>query len=297
MRGHAGGGDVDVGAAAVLVREHHPDVVDALDDAVLLVPDPAEEVVGVRDRDVALARHHRLDLVAVAALRRAGEVGEQPLGPGLRRLLAVVGDDRGHQRQVVDVRRGADADLALVGRIGQRLVGLRRARHPVLGVEDHPRALRQAVPVAVRVPKVLGDALGQHLRMHRLQQVLAIGEPDAAGVDGQEDVGRAVGALGLHPGDQLLRRALDAVDRDAGRLGEVAVERLVGVVVPGRVDVHLVGRGRQRGRGEGARQGEPKRMHVFPRIADRIRWVLSPPPPAGSTAIPTVCLRNQKSRS
>ena len=58
MRGDAGGGDVDVGAAVVLVREDDPDVVGALDDALVLVPEPAEEVVGVRDRDVALAGHH-----------------------------------------------------------------------------------------------------------------------------------------------------------------------------------------------------------------------------------------------
>ena len=67
---------------------------------------------------------------------------------------------------------------------------------------------------------------------------------DAAGVDGEEDVGRAVGALGLHAGDHLFRRALDPVDGDPGHLGEVAVEVLV-VVVPRRVDVDLVGEGRK----------------------------------------------------
>ena len=76
----------------------------------------AREVVGVRHRDVAGARNEALELVGVAALRRAGEVRLHALGPALGAVLAVVLDDRAHQRQVVDVGRRADADLALVFR-------------------------------------------------------------------------------------------------------------------------------------------------------------------------------------
>ena len=196
---------------------------------------------------------------------RAGEVGEQPRAPGLGRLGAVVGDHRGHHREVVGARGRAGTDHALVGRVGERLVGLRRVRHPVLGVEDHPGALRHAVPVAVGVTQVLGDPLVQHLGMHRAEQTVLVGQPDSPGVHRQEDVGGAVRAFGLHPGDQLLGGALDAVHLDTGLGGEVAVEMLVGVVVPRGVDVDLVGEGRGGGeRGDERGQRNTGGFHADP---------------------------------
>ena len=41
----------------------------------------------------------------------------------------------------------------------------------------------------------------------------------------------------LQPLDQRIGLGIDAVDLDAGQLGEVAVERLVGVVVARRIEV------------------------------------------------------------
>jgi hypothetical protein len=59
----------------------------------------------------------------------------------------------------------------------------------------------------------------------------------ACRVDGQENVGRAVGAFVLDAFQQLVFLALDAVDLDAGLLGEVVVERFVGLVMAGGVEV------------------------------------------------------------
>ena len=65
--------------------------------------------------------------------------------------------------------------------------------------------------------------------------------PQPRGVDDQQHVGRARRAFAPEPLEQLLVAGLDAVDLDAGRLGEVGVQRLVGLVVARRVQVeHLV---------------------------------------------------------
>ena len=62
----------------------------------------------------------------------------------------------------------------------------------------------------------------------------------AAGVDRQEHVGGAVGALGLHPRDQLVGVAFDPVHGDTGGFGEAGVELLVVVVMTRGIDVDLL---------------------------------------------------------
>jgi hypothetical protein len=76
-------------------------------------------------------------------------------------------------------------------------------------------------------------------RLDRLQQALLARQLDSPGVDRDEDVGRALVALGLHALDQRVGIGLDAVDLDPGRLGEVRVELLVGVVVARGVKVQF----------------------------------------------------------
>ena len=77
----------------------------------------------------------------------------------------------------------------------------------------------------------------EHARRHRLQQSHLARPLDAAGVGRDEDVARALVALGLEPLDQRIGLGVDAVDLDAAQVGEVAVQRLVGVVVPRRIEV------------------------------------------------------------
>ena len=66
-----------------------------------------------------------------------------------------------------------------------------------------------------------------------------LGAPQAARVDGEQEVGRAVRAFRLDPLDQGIALAFDAVDLDPGFLGEVRIERFVGLIVPGGVEVQL----------------------------------------------------------
>jgi hypothetical protein len=125
--------------AAVLVRK---DDADLLGDRPVLSAvglDQPDQIVVVDDRDVALAGRHRLDLIGVAALRRARQVVDQAFRPRLGVLEAVCLDHRRDQRLIVDVGRRADADPAQPLRFGEILVGRDLARiDPILGVDDAP---------------------------------------------------------------------------------------------------------------------------------------------------------------
>jgi hypothetical protein len=91
----------------------------------------AGEVVGVGDGHAAFAGSNGLDLVGVAALGRAREVGDDAAGPVLRPSPRPDrGNDRAIKRQVVRVGARARADLALELRIGQVFVGSATSSRP-----------------------------------------------------------------------------------------------------------------------------------------------------------------------
>src|SRR5574343_609568 len=124
VAGHGTAGDVDVGTATGLVREHHADLFHRLAVLGLGRAHHAGDVVAVGQRDLAFAGGHGLDLVGVAALGRAGHVVHQALEPGFGGLRADVLEHRAEQAQVVGVGTGAGAEAALVLRVGQFLVGV-----------------------------------------------------------------------------------------------------------------------------------------------------------------------------
>jgi hypothetical protein len=80
-------------------------------------------------------------------------------------------------------------------------------------------------------------SLGENRRCHRLQEAHLAGPFDAAGVGGDQHVAGALVALGLEALDERIGLGIDAVDLDAGQIGEVAVQRLVGVVVARRIEI------------------------------------------------------------
>ena len=57
------------------------------------------------------------------------------------------------------------------------------------------------------------------------------------GVDGQENIGRAVAALVFDALQQFVFLALDAINLDAGLLGKVGVERFVCLVMSCRIKI------------------------------------------------------------
>ena len=162
----------------------------------------------------------------------------RPLQPFLGLGLAVMGDEGGEQRVVVDVLAGADADLALPLRVGELLVGDRVLLHALLRGVDHARAHRDAVPVAFRIAVLRRHHLVEHVRLDRLRDAGLHRVLEPADVDGEQHVGRAVGALGL---DALLEAGAcrDDVDLDAGVLGEGIEQRLDQLALAIGVDVDL----------------------------------------------------------
>src|SRR5690606_20925125 len=109
-----------------------------------------DEIIGVGERDAAFAARHRPDLVGVTAFRTARHVVDHPLEPGHGLLQAMVLDHRAEQRQVVGVASRTGADLALVRRIRQRLVGLYALGvYVLLVVNDDPGAIGEPEPGVV----------------------------------------------------------------------------------------------------------------------------------------------------
>jgi len=157
------------------------------------------------------------------------------------------------------VRSGADADLPLQRWSGDFLVGVDLfGLDARLVVDDHPRARGDADPLrplsGIGAAELRGHAPLDDGRLHRLEQAVLLAAPQARRIDQEDHVGGARGALGLQPGEDACVVGLDPVDSDAGGLGEVGVERFVGLVVAGRVQVQhlLLGPG---GRGEGQAGG------------------------------------------
>ncbi len=77
----------------------------------------------------------------------------------------------------------------------------------------------------------------QHRRDDRLQQAYLAGALDTASVGADEDIARALVALGTQPLQKRIRLGVDAVDLDARQVGKVAVQRFIGIVVAGRIKV------------------------------------------------------------
>ena len=154
-----------------LVRKHDAGLCHDLPVRGLRRAHEARVVVRVRQRDRALACGHGLDLVRVAALRRAGHVRHHALRPGLGLGLAQVRDFRADERQVVRMAARARADLALVLRIGERLVGrdVRAARPSTCCRRSRVHDTRSRTSCR-RVAILRGNPFVQHGRLHGLEQ-------------------------------------------------------------------------------------------------------------------------------
>ena len=105
-------------------------------------------------------------------------------------------------------------------------------------IGHHACATHETIPLTIRVAQVLGDAGIERLRLDRLQKVGLLRAPECACVCGNEHIGGAGRAFAGHPRDQLIGVALDAVDLDAGRSGELIVKREIAVVVTRGIQVH-----------------------------------------------------------
>jgi hypothetical protein len=179
-----------------------------------------------------------------------GEVVAHTLEPRLCERLALVGDDGGDQRRVVDVLAGPNAHFALPLGVGQVLVGDAVELHAVFRGVDHAPAHGEAEPVPVGVAVLGGDLLLEHRRLHGLGQPGILGLRETAGIDGEQHVGRAVATFG----GQTLVEAVGGVDHvglDAGLDRERLEQRVDQLRLAVGVDVDLLGRSCGRPDGQG----------------------------------------------
>ncbi|MNC34613.1 hypothetical protein D3C75_830550 [compost metagenome] len=249
MLGHAGAGQVDVHAAVGLVRPEQL----GLEVRLLLVQTAV--VVGVDDAHVALAGVDGLDQRGVVGERIGSQVGDPALDD-LLGLLGTVGlDQGGGQRLVVDLLAGAQAQAAFPVLVGQRLIGAQLGRlDPRGGVDDGPRAQRQAGPGAGAGAVLAGDVGVDDLGLQRLEHAFLLGLPEVAGIHGDQQVGRGVLALGLQARQQWRFLVGDELDLDPGLGGVLVEHRLDQLVDARRIDHDLVGGLHGTGQG-GQRQG------------------------------------------
>jgi len=115
----------------------------------------------------------------------------------------------------------------------------------------------QAVPPlsAGLARQVGGNHIIEQLRLDGLEQAIHLGAPQARCVHQQDDISGRRGALGLEAGQDAGVVRIHAVDLDACGFGEVAVQRLIGGVMAGGIEVDcFVLRDGGHG-GEGQQQG------------------------------------------
>ncbi len=172
---------------------------------------------------------------------RCARLAFRPAQPFLRLGLAELGDDMGEQRVVVHVLAGADADLALPLRVGKLLVG---DRAPASRAPWRRRSRARAAATRTsgrRRPRYCGG-----ITLSSAADLIGWVTPasnrvlQTADVDGDQHVGRALGAFGLDALVEALRRR-DQIDLDAGVLGEGLQQRLdqLGLAIAVEVDLAL----------------------------------------------------------
>ncbi|MNV32625.1 hypothetical protein D3C71_1239670 [compost metagenome] len=227
---------VDVYATVSLVRpeQFHRQV------WLLLVQ--AAVVVGVDDTDVALTGVDRFQHGGVVGEHVSGQVPDPALEDFLGLPGAVHFDHGRGQGLVVDLLRRAQAQAAFPLLVGQRFVGGQFTRlHPICGVGNGPRPQAQAGPGVGGCPVLQRNIGVDGFRGERLEDAHLLGLPEVAGIDGQQQVGRRIRALGLEPLHQRRFLVGDELHLHAGFRG-VGIEDWLDQFVDTRgVDHHFVG--------------------------------------------------------
>ena len=153
----------------------------------------------------------------------ARDVRDHALGPLLGLLGAVVGDHRAHEREVVHVRARADADLALELRVGEVLVVL-------AGPRDSPRPWRRRSAARAPRTRTRGRRDGAAPRgcARRAPSTSPAGRGPVCSARHRRPASTVTSTSAglrapslLQALEQRVLARLDAVDLDAGLLGEV----------------------------------------------------------------------------
>ena len=183
-----------------------------------------------------------LRLGAIVALGLAGEIVAYAGKPLLGRRLALVGDHRSDERDIVDMLAGAGADSAAELRVREVGQGLDLARlHPLPGDEGDARPGRKSEPEAFGMAQVCGDRFIENRRVHGIEKSGLGQRVEPADIDGQHGIGRVVGARRLDLLHHSLLREHD-VHLDAGLLRELVEHRLDQEGLAIRVQIDLARR-------------------------------------------------------
>ena len=221
MPGQADAGQVHVHAPVTLVGPEQ------LDRQIRLLLVQAPIVIGVDHTHIALPCLDGLQDGGVVGEHVGGEVVHPARDDLFGLLLAMVFDQRGGQRLVVDLLGSAQAQPPFPRLVGQGFVRAQRGRIDTFGgVGDGARAQAQARPCMGRGAVLGRNVLLDHRRLDGLQDAHLLGLPEVAGIDGQQQVGHPVLPLGLdalHQGGFLVG---DEGDRYAGLCGVGIEDRL-----------------------------------------------------------------------
>ena len=168
----------------------------------------------------------------------AREIGLDAAQPFFGLGLAVMADHRGKQADIVIVVAGPGAYLAAPFRVGKFFVGRYFAlTDTVLRRVEDARPQGQPVPETFRMPVFGGHRCGHDVAFYRLGQACVDHFVEARDIDSDHQIGRAVAAFRLKPGDETFR-CVDDIYLDPGFLGK-GVEQVRFLVVTIGVNVHF----------------------------------------------------------
>ncbi len=214
-----------MGAATILIGEDKPDRVGPALLFGLVAIQHLSIIIMVHDRHIALTFEDGLGLRAIIALRLAGEIRHHAIRPGLGGGGPVRGDDRCHQRPVIDMASLAAANTPLPLRVGKILdigygafatrsteVATRRAR-----VDRANQRLSAARRCAGTFAARTGDQPAPEDQDRHIHS--------ASDIDRQNDIRRACLAFGKKTLRQPLR-GIDNTGPDPGLCGKGVKEGL-----------------------------------------------------------------------
>ncbi len=198
-------------------------------------------IIGIADCQVTNTLRYGLDLVDIGPLRFASKIVFQSLKPGFCVFLAMMGNHRGHQCDIVNMHSRTETNAPLPFRIGKFFV----CRNGV-GLHTIKRRIKntctscQTNPQMVLITELFGDIGIDHIALKRCCDIGINSILDAPDINRQQKIGRTVAAFMFDTFDQTALRK-QRIDPDAGFLSELFEHRFNQERLAKRIYIHLLG--------------------------------------------------------
>ena len=200
----------------------------------------AAVVVGINDAHITLAGNDGFHQGGVVGEHIRGQVGHPAAHDFFGLFFAKTLNHGRHQRLVVDLLGGAQAQAPFPFRVGQIFVARQLAGlQPVLGIHQCASAHGQAIPLLFRVGERIGHIVFQHHGFHRAEQAFFCRIPQITGVHGDQHIRRGAFTLGLQTGGEGRGIVGDVADSHTGGLGVGIEHRFDQVIVAGGIHHQL----------------------------------------------------------